>query len=241
MFLSLFPSPLIFPGMILINENGVFPLQYLFYEGRPQAKRISMKRLTILFSFLFLASCSGVSLKYKPVSIKELVPVGSTARLTEAIEVPADRAYVYIANGKVMPFKNYNTVDVRKPYCRFGFAKPDARARQIQPDFFRITKIVEWEDYHGKIGNPQWARLDQADVHIHGGFQFGVLDFNDGGPSIIMYATIMTLHSDRQPQVKELVCGHWDEQGIVEPLTLTEMKTALGNLIVVNVVGSDKT
>ena len=200
-----------------------------------------MKKLAILFSFLFLTSCAGVSLKYKPVSIKELVPVGSTVRLTEAIEVPANRAYVYIANGKVMPYKNYNTVDVRKPYCRFGFAKPDPSARQIQPDTFRITKIVEWEDYHGKLGNPQWARLDLADVNIRGGFQFGVLDFNDGGPSIIMYATIMTLHSDRQPGVTELVCGHWDEQGIVEPLKLSEMKTALGSLIEVDVVGSNKT
>jgi len=199
-----------------------------------------MKRLAIIFSFLFLASC-GASFKYKPVSIKELVPVGSTLRLMQAIEIPANRAYVYIANGKVMPFKNYNTVDVRKPYCRIGFAKRDTKARQVQPDSFRITKIVEWEDYHGKLGNPQWARLDLADVNIHGGFRFGVLDFNDGGPSIIMYATIMTLHSDRQPAVKELVCGHWDEQGIVEPLTLTEMKTALGDLMTIDVVASDKT
>jgi len=200
-----------------------------------------VKKLAILFSFLLLASCGSISLKYKPVSIKELVPVGSTVRLTAPIEVPPNRAYVYIANGQVMPFKNYNTVDARKPYCRFGFAKADDRARQIQPDTFRITKIVEWEDYHGKLGNPQWARLDLADVSIRGGFQFGVLDFNDGGPSIIMYATIMTLHSDQQPVVNELVCGHWDEQGIVEPLTLTEMRTALGNLIVVDVVGSGKT
>lgn len=199
-----------------------------------------MKKLAFLFSFLFIASC-GASLKYKPVSIKELVPVGSTVRLTEPIEIPANRAYVYIANGKVMPFKNYNTVDVRKPYCRFGFPRPDARARRIQPDTFRITKIVEWEDYHGKLGNPQWARLDLADVNIQGGFRSGVLDFNDSGPPIIMYATIITLHSDRQPGASELVCGHWDEQGIVEPLTLTEMKTALGNLIVVNIVGSNKT
>jgi len=49
------------------------------------------------------------------------------------------------------------------------------------------------------------------------------------------------LHSDRQPAVKELVCGHWDEQGIVEPLTLTEMKTALGDLMTIDVVASDKT
>jgi hypothetical protein len=200
-----------------------------------------MKKLAILFSFLFLVSCAGVSLKHKPVSIKELVPVGSTIRLTQTIEVPANRAYVYIANGKVMPFKNYNTVDVRKPYCRFGFPKPDARVRQIQPDTFRITKIVEWEDYHGKLGNPQWARLDLADVNIRGGFQFGVLDFNDGGPPTIMYATILSLHSERQPGIQEMVCGHWDDQGIVEPLTLDQLKTALGNLIVVDVVGSNKT
>ena len=227
--------------MILINEKGSFPLQYLYYLERPLAKRISVKKLAFLFSFLFLASCADVSLKYKPVSVKELVPVGSTLRLTQTIEVPANHAYVYIAYGKVMPFKTYNTVEPRKPYCRIGFAKPEAKARPIQPDTFRITKIVEWEDYHGKLGNPQWARLDLADVHIHGGFQFDGLNFDDGGPPIIMYATILSLHSERQPGIHEMVCGHWDDQGIVEPLTLSQLKTALGNLIVVDVVGSNKT
>ena len=199
-----------------------------------------MKKLAIIFSFLFLASC-GASFKHKPVSIKELVPVGSSLRLTQPIEIPANRAYVYIANGKVLPFQNYNTVDIREPYCQIGFPRPDAEARQIQPDNFQITKVVEWEDYHGSIGNSQWARLDLARVSIHGGITFGAAGLSDGGPPTIMYATIMTLHSDRQPGVNELVCGHWDDQGIVEPLTLTELKTALGSLIVVNVVGSSKT
>jgi hypothetical protein len=199
-----------------------------------------MKRIALVLSILLLPAC-GMSLKYKPVSIKELVPVGSIARLTEAIEIPPNRAYVYIAGGKVAPYKNYNTVNIRKPYCRIGYANPAANARQIQPDSFKITKIVEWEDYHGSIGNPQWARLDTADVSVGGGISTGFLDFNDGGPPTIMYATILSLHSEWQPRIQEMVCGHWDDQGIVEPLTLAELRIALGNLIVIDIAGTDRT
>jgi len=175
------------------------------------------------------------------VTVKELVPVGSTARLTHWITIPADHAYVYIANGQVLPFKSYNTVDLRNPYCRIGFADPSPSQRKIEPDSFRITKITEWEDYRGQLGYPQWARLNKSDVSVGGGFNIGAADYNDAGPPMIMYATIFGLKSDRQPQIREMVCGHWNEQNIIEPLTLVELRKALGDLVTIDILGPGKT
>lgn len=188
-----------------------------------------MNKVMLLLLFLLTSSCN-ISLTYKPETIKELLPVGSTLRLTQVLEIPANRSMIYIAHGKVAPLKNINTVDIYQPYCMFYLDKESSQVRQVVPDTFDVTKVVEWEDYHGSNGQIKLASLDLAQNGVYGIFSD---HRDDGGPDIIMYATILSIRSDKQPEVKELVCGHWDDQGIVEPLTLKEMKSALGDLIVI--------
>ena len=199
-----------------------------------------MKRLGLLFFLMLLSACAGISLKGVPVTIKELLPVGSTLQLTRPLAIPAGHASVYIAHGEVVPFKPYNTVNIYKPYCQFHLHKVSQQARLVRPDSFRVTKVVEWEDYHGESGAIRYASLDTADLRIHGGIGIGMglgmLD--DAAPSTVMYATIISLQSEKQPEVKELVCGHWDTLGVVEPLTLEEMKSALGELFVIEDKGT---
>jgi hypothetical protein len=191
-----------------------------------------MKKVALFMLMLSLTAC-GLMTPRNPTTIKQLLPVGSKLRLTQALVIPPDHAYVYIAYGEVVPFKPFNTVNIYYPYCMFRLDKVSSQARRVEPDTFTVTKIVEFEDYSGQREGGQYASNAKAsyrgDVRISGS-----VGINDGaGPSMIMYATIMSLYSERQPQVKELVCGHWEDQGTVEPLTLEEMKQALGDLIVV--------
>lgn len=186
-----------------------------------------MKKVILLILVLFTASCN-LSRYHTPVTIKELLPVGSTLQLTQTLEIPEDRLFIYIANGKVMPLKNYNTVDIYQPYCMFRLYKAAAQPRQVMPDQFEITKIVEWEAYYGDLNTQKFTNA----VSNKGEFiKVSAVNYDDGGSRTVMYATIMSVRSEKQPEVKELVCGHWDDQAIVEPLTLQELKTALGNLI----------
>lgn len=178
---------------------------------------------------LLTTSCSS-SLIQQPVTIKELLPVGSTLRLTQTLTIPKDRSSIYIAFGKVAPLKNFNTVDIYEPYCMFRLHDEVPDARQVLADQFKITKIVEWEGYY--------SRLDYRNVtsrhNRESGFRkVATMNASDGGPSIMMHATVIGLHSNKQPEVKEIVCGHWDEQSLVEPLTLEQMKTALGDLFAI--------
>ena len=191
-----------------------------------------MKRVAVLLSVLFLSSCN-LSRYYVPTTVKELLPVGSHLRLTQAIEIPADRSTVYIAGGRVMPFKNYNTVDVYKPYCEFGPDGESSQPRRVLPDRFEITRIVEWEKYLGSLETVRVASAAEDKKRRPDVFGVGTLFEDDGGPSIVMYATILSLRSDNQPEIKKMVCGHWEELGKVEPLTLEQLKSALGGLIVV--------
>lgn len=188
-----------------------------------------MKKMIISVMILLTTSCSS-SLIQHPVTIKELLPVGSTLRLTQALTIPKDRSSIYIAFGKVAPLKNFNTVDIYEPYCMLRLHDEVPDARQVLADQFKITKIVEWEGYY--------SRLDYRNVtsrhNRESGFRkVATMNASDGGPSIMMHATVIGLHSNKQPEVKEIVCGHWDEQSLVEPLTLEQMKTALGDLFII--------
>jgi len=199
---------------------------------------VIMKHIALVLS-VFLTSSCALSLAREPVSIKQLLPVGSILHLTRPLEIPVGKAYVYIAHGEVVPFKPYNTVNIYKPYCKIHLHKVSQQARKVEPDRFRVTRVVEWEDYYGQSSAIRYASLDLSELRIHGGLGIGLGMMEDASPSTVMYATIISLQSEKQPQVEELVCGHWDTLGVVEPLTLEEMKSALGDLILVEPPGPD--
>lgn len=191
-----------------------------------------MNKITVLLLMLLTSSC-GMLPEHKPVTIKERLPVGAILNLTKSLVIPKDRSSIYIANGKVAPIKNFNTIDVYDPYCLFRLHDEVKQAHQILPDQFKVTKIVEWEGYYSLNNYKKYVHQydDSKGLIKVGAFNYG--PGFDTGPSIIMYATIISIHSNQQPEVNELVCGHWDEKSLVEPLTLEEMKKALGNLITI--------
>jgi hypothetical protein len=188
---------------------------------------------------ILLSACQGMSFKNEPVSVRALVPVGSKLTLKQPLEIPEERSSIWIYRGKVEIYKN---VDVYYPHCQFRMQKVSKSRRVVQPDSFVITKINEWEDYtysdHIRV-----AGLDVVDARISGSVGIGVgggavavgAGVGDGGPSLIKYATILSLKSGKQPQVKEMVCLHWGDRGMIEALTLEETRGALGSLFSIEV------
>lgn len=195
---------------------------------------LCMNKILTLLVVLLTSSCS-LPLDYKRVTVKELLPIGSMLHLTQKIDIPADRSFIYIAHGKVAPLKNYNTVDIYQPYCTFHLYDESSQARKIIPDQFEVTKIVEWQRDFGRLDNKKNAYATNR-----AGRFIKTTIAGDGGPSIVMYATILSLRSTKQPEVKEIVCGHWNDPAEVEPLTLQEMKSALGELITIDNTSSKK-
>lgn len=194
-------------------------------------RNLIMKKILAPLVVLLISSCS-VSLDYKRATIKELLPVGSTLRLTHILDIPAERSFIYIAHGKVATLKNYNTVDIYQPYCTFHLYDESQQVRQIIPDQFEVTRIVEWERDFGSI---KYKNNTYTNNRAGGLIKTST---RDAGPSIVMYATIISLRSTLQPEVKEIVCGHWNDPAEIEPLTLKEMKSALGDLITINDMGN---
>lgn len=193
-----------------------------------------MKTAIFLIVTLLTASCSIVPPKV-PATIKERLPVGSILKLNQSVIIPKDRSFIYIANGKVAPLKNYNTVDIYSPYCMFYINNETSQSHTIMPDRFEITKITEWEGYKSHRSVYKYASVNtQPAGLIKTRLASRSLSIR-GGMDITMYATILRLHSSKQPEVKEMVCGRWDDPTEVTHLTLDELKIALGDLMTIKV------
>ena len=195
---------------------------------------ISNRKVTLIAVTLLTTLVGGCNASFKnvPSSIKQLVPVGSRLVLNQPIEIEQDRRSAYIFRGKVVPYENVN---VYYPHCQIFMHKVSAKARRIAPDSFVLTNVNEWEDYTS-IEPIHFARLDVADLSITGGVSGGVavgVGVGGGGPSLIKYATILSLRSDKQPDIKEMVCLHWGDRGSIDFLTLEELKLALGNIFTI--------
>lgn len=194
-----------------------------------------MKKIAVLFFALLISSCSVLT-PQESTTIKSLLPVGSTLQLTQEIEIPAGRFYMYIAKGKVAPLKNYNIVNIYEPYCMLGFNDESLHIRHIKQDTFKVTKVVEWEGYYSSLDTEKAVPVYNKKGSLMKVASFGS---DNDAPRNIMYATIISLYSDKQPDVKKIVCGHWNDEGVVEALTLKEMINALGELVIINKTGAE--
>ena len=187
----------------------------------------SMKKIILLISVLLTASCNIQPAK-KLVTIKDRLQVGSSLSLTQKLVIPKDRTFIYIANGKVAPLKDYNTVDVFEPYCMFFVEDEVSQDTIISPDTFEVTDVLEWEGYYSQSTSGFMNAVDNTNFS-------GRFIKVDGDRGDIMYATIISLRSKKQKEVKKLVCGHWDDYYRIEPLSFEQLKTTLGNLITIEV------
>ncbi|MFV1998380.1 MAG: hypothetical protein ACC641_10260 [Acidiferrobacterales bacterium] len=185
-----------------------------------------MKRIAaIAVLMLTISGCQTTDYTGDENSTRYRIPVGSTLTLNQALTIPADYASIYLFRGKVSTYRN---VDIYYPHCQFWLDKVGKQVRTISPDTFVITKINDWEDYtFRKTLHFADARLFGS-AGFSGGLSVGV--GGDGGPSIIKYATILSLRSDSQPEVKEIVCSHWGDRGDVEAVTIKETRDALGSV-----------
>jgi hypothetical protein len=138
------------------------------------------------------------------------VPLRSTFTLHTEITIPPDNTSVYFQFAKVVPVSN---IDFYKPHCKFELYSISEQARQVRPDTFVVTRIVDQrEDVSVKW--PRYAGLGLARVD---------------GPVHLTFSTTMYLDSGLQPDVFRMNCKRWDWPAIGEFLSINEMRQTLGD------------
>lgn len=149
------------------------------------------------------------------------IPAGTRLVLNRAVEIPPHQAAVFFQYGKrVSP--NFG-IDKYQPSCKFEMWNITDTARTIQPDSFSVIHVVLNQQY---VDNTRpglrYAALTVADRD------------DGGGPFASIENTVLYLHSQRQPHVYRLTCSEWDDFNQALPLTVNQIRDALGKVFTLN-------
>lgn len=189
-----------------------------------------VRKFLIALPVALLAACQTSSY-VKSAYVNEntpfyLLPPASHIALTKDITVPSDQLRVLIQNGKIL---SNSEVQHYYPFCTLELNDLSNQPRTVGTDDFIVTKAVHEEVSGGIIGSngsPYYARMSLHVVADMGGGP-------PGGPQLQSYNTRMELHSDKQPDVRRLVCSQWGYQGIDRHVTLEEIRKTLAPLFTV--------
>ena len=181
-----------------------------------------MQRLILIISFLFMISCAGGP--YPASSPYFQIPAGSQLILKQELQILPNTGRVYIQYGKVTKDKS---VDRYYPHCWLSSRKISNKPATIQPDTFTISRSIK----------------DKFYVHSDKPLLFAsaksVFDLSaSSSSSSIEYMTIMSIHSDKQADIHEFTCSHWEDPSDAYHLTVEQMNRTLGSIAEIKLTGT---
>ncbi len=167
-----------------------------------------MRQLLVPLLSLPLLACQSAALVDE-----SLPPAGSRLVLKQELVIPAGTAHVTLQGGRVA---GGNDINRYHPYCQIEVRKVSDRPQKLSPDEFLIRR----------------AYLETNTAQT-GGFQqvAGRIGFSNGSPTFLIYRTVFNLSSNRQPEVRWMVCEHWSDPAQGRNLSLNEIRIALGEIV----------
>ena len=138
------------------------------------------------------------------------VSPGATFTLNTGITIQPNFTSAYLQFGNIEPVGN---IDFYKPHCKFELYTISEVARQVRPDTFVVTRIVD----QSEDVSVEWPRYAALAMGAY------------GGPMHLTFSTAMYLESSMQPDVFRITCKRWDWPATGEYLSINEMRQALGD------------
>jgi len=150
------------------------------------------------------------------------IPENSTFVLNQDVTVPEGWSRVFVQYGKVIEPRKLNKFD---PYCQIvqiELTRAGADPQVIMADQFRTGSVVR----RSISAAPTGTLLASSGSSLMDG----------DNRSSQTWVTEISLRSERQPQVRKLICGSWNDNVHFERwLRLREIRSALGNLATLSV------
>jgi len=142
------------------------------------------------------------------------VPVDSRLVLRDALEVPAREDSAYFQRGRTV---RWYDVNIYGTWCVLKLAAKRDAPQTIQADEFVVGKV--WSERRYYLGAAPGVRL-------------AAMSFDrDDGETYEVMATVMRLHSPRQPEVVQLVCADWGLPQGGTYLTVHKIRRTLGDYL----------
>ncbi len=165
-----------------------------------------------------LGACAGKPTTY---TTRPAVNPASTVQIKANLDIPDQRARVFMQNGTVLAEKAINRWDA---YCSVlvrDVQYSDQPQQTVQPGHFDILKVRESNDY--TTASKTYVASNSIFLEL---------------PSFVLYRVDMHLVSAEQPDVLSLSCEKRGDNGFRSDYpTLLEMRVALGDLIDINEPG----
>jgi len=138
-----------------------------------------------------------------------------TVELHRDILIASERTRAFFQNGTQVP-----RINEFKPFCQLELNRLQEQPQMVRPDSFIITQVGGKTEQVVAINGILLASLDNTIAHLGG---------SDTGPQRVTEILYFRLHSDRQPDVRELACGGaFDSPGNARAPTVQEIAGALG-------------
>ncbi|MBU2477493.1 MAG: hypothetical protein KKA36_00250 [Gammaproteobacteria bacterium] len=170
--------------------------------------------LLLLLSTLPLQGCGPLQIRNEETGTWVPFQAG-TLELHRDIHIPSERTRTFFQGGVQLPH-----INEFKPFCQFEVNRLRTEVQTVQADSFAITGVGGKTETVVGITPTLVASLDN---------NIASLDRSDGGPLRVTQILYFRLHSDRQPDVRELACGGaFDSPGNAYAPTLQEIAAALG-------------
>ena len=184
---------------------------------------VRVHRLLALLLVALLAACETAYKDGLPNerSTEFWVPADSRLVLHRSIDVPPGQGAAYLQNGKLLPWYD---VDQYGTYCALAVPARWDAAQRVSPDVFVVRKVSQRFLFtlaaapSAQPGPPlRQARLVRAR--------------RESGSESMTYevlATVMDIHSERQPETRALTCASWGLPQGRSNLTVERIRRALG-------------
>ncbi|HEX2197733.1 MAG TPA: hypothetical protein VHG88_03805 [Burkholderiales bacterium] len=172
-----------------------------------------MRRFAALLLVAGLAACETAYKDGVPNerSTEFWVPVGSRFVLHRSLDIPPNQGSAYLQYGKLLPWYDVNQY---APYCALGLQGSAEAARRVAPDEFVVRRVSQ-RFLYTLAAAPGLTRASR--------------DFQSDGMTYEVLATVMQVHSERQPEVRALTCANWILPQGRSSLTVEHIRRALGS------------
>jgi hypothetical protein len=169
-----------------------------------------------LIPLFLLQACTPLTIRDTTTNAYVPMQTGSL-ELHREVRFPRERTRVYFQDGELVP-----TLNEFKPHCQLEISPLRDEVQTVRPDRFEITWISTRID---PVVMMQPVRLAAVGMGV-GAFFCG----GDGGVTRQAQVFLFRLHSERQPQVRQLNCGGaFEDPGLAKWPTLQDIARALGD------------
>jgi len=148
---------------------------------------------------------------------------GSIVILHKDLEFPPETARIFLQRGKTHAYPGF---DHYYPWCYFQLNTIKNTTQTLSADTFEVYRVVSRTEQVVENGPVHLAGL-----RIQFETDFVMASSGGGGPTTVTAVVQMWLRSERQAEIRKLVCGGAEENpAIARPPSINEIRAALGEI-----------